>query len=110
METARGELQPGAEIIDETALKRLKDTLGKQAEKMFPTFLQGFVDDGIRLLADARQALQHGDAKALRLAAHTLKSTSATFGAMKLSAAARELEDMARQGKLEGAADIAAGR
>jgi len=106
METARGEFQPEAEIIDETALKRLKDTLGKQAEKMFPAFLQGFVDDGIRLLADARQALQHGDAKALRLAAHTLKSTSATFGAMKLSAAARELEYMARQGKLEGAAEL----
>ena len=106
METARGELQPGAEIIDETALKRLKDTLGKQAEKMFPDLLQGFVDDGIRLLADARQALQHGDTKALRLAAHTLKSAGATFGAMKLSAVARELENMARQGKLEGAAEL----
>ena len=52
---------------------------------------------------EARQALAQGQTDDLRRASHTLKSTSATFGAMALSAAARELESLVREGMLDGA-------
>ena len=41
-----------------------------------------------------RRALSDGDCEAFRRAAHSLKSNSATFGAMTLSAQCRELIDM----------------
>jgi signal transduction histidine kinase/ligand-binding sensor domain-containing protein/DNA-binding response OmpR family regulator len=91
------------EVLDLKALERLRAGLGKQANRMLPDLIDRFYQDGERLLGQARQALQQGQADDLRLAAHSLKSTSATFGAMTLSAAARELEHLAREGKLEGA-------
>ena len=53
------------------------------------------------------EALETGDAKGLYLAAHSLKSSSAYIGAMRLSALAKDLEMMGRSGVLEGAGDLA---
>ncbi|UCC62539.1 MAG: response regulator, partial [Anaerolineae bacterium] len=92
------------EALDPRALGRLRATLGKQADRMLPQLIERFYLDADRLLGQARQALEQGQADDLRRAAHTLKSTSATFGAMALSAIARELEHLARDGTLEGAA------
>jgi HPt (histidine-containing phosphotransfer) domain-containing protein len=75
---------------------------------MLPGLIERFYQDVDRLLGEARQALEQGQADDLHRAAHTLKSTSATFGAMVLSAVARELEYLARDGVLEGAAGLIA--
>ncbi len=53
------------------------------------------------------EALETGDAKGLYLAAHSLKSSSAYIGAMRLSALAKDLEMMGRSDALEGANDLA---
>jgi signal transduction histidine kinase/DNA-binding response OmpR family regulator/HPt (histidine-containing phosphotransfer) domain-containing protein/HAMP domain-containing protein len=92
------------EVLDPRALQRVRATLGKQADRMLPELIEEFYQDANRLLDEARQALEQGQADDLRRASHTLKSTSATFGAMALSAVARELEHLAREGVLEGAA------
>jgi HPt (histidine-containing phosphotransfer) domain-containing protein len=73
---------------------------------MLPELIERFYQDVDRLLGEARQALEQGHLDDLRRAAHTLKSTSATFGAAGLSAVARELEYLARDGLLEGAAGL----
>jgi HPt (histidine-containing phosphotransfer) domain-containing protein len=52
------------------------------------------------------RAIEDGDSPALRMAAHTLKSNSADFGAMTLSNLAKELEYMGREESLDGAADL----
>lgn len=49
------------------------------------------------------EAAEKDDAKGLQLAAHSLKSSSAYIGAMRLSALAKDLEMMGRSGSLEGA-------
>jgi CheY-like chemotaxis protein len=82
-------------VLDLKALERLRTTLGQQADAMLPGLIQSFYEDAERLLAEAGQAGE------LRMEAHSLKSTSATFGAMALSAEARELERLARDGLLE---------
>jgi HPt (histidine-containing phosphotransfer) domain-containing protein len=92
------------EVLDPGALERLRVTLGSKADQMLPGLIDGFYQDSARLLAQARLSLQQGQAEDLRRAAHSLKSTSATFGAGLLSAAARELEYLARDGQLEDAA------
>jgi CheY-like chemotaxis protein len=90
-------------VLDPKALERLRATLGRQADATLPGLIQSFYEDAERLLAGARQALEAGQVEELRIAAHSLKSTSATFGAMALSAEARELERLARDGLLEEA-------
>ena len=51
-------------------------------------------------------AIQNNDAPGLRLAAHTLKSNSADFGATTLSTLSKTLEMMGRDGSLDGAAEL----
>jgi signal transduction histidine kinase/DNA-binding response OmpR family regulator/HPt (histidine-containing phosphotransfer) domain-containing protein len=95
-------------VLDPGALKQLRATLGKQADGMLPGLIEQFYQDADRLLDQARQALEQERADDLRRAAHSLKSTGATFGALALSAVARELESLARDGVLEGAAGLIA--
>ncbi len=52
------------------------------------------------------QSVESGDAKGLHMAAHSLKSSSAYVGAMRLSALAKELELMGRSNSLEGAGEL----
>jgi HPt (histidine-containing phosphotransfer) domain-containing protein len=96
------------EVMDPRALKQLRDTLGAQADGMLPGLIERFYQDVDRLLGEARQTLEQGEVADLHRAAHTLKSTSATFGAVALSAVARELEYLASGGVLEGAAGLIA--
>jgi CheY-like chemotaxis protein/HPt (histidine-containing phosphotransfer) domain-containing protein len=91
------------EVLDSKALEQLRATLGKQADRMLPAMIERFFLDAERLLGQAREATENGRVEDLRIASHSLKSISATFGVMALSALARELEHDARDGKLEGA-------
>jgi CheY-like chemotaxis protein len=92
-------------VLDPWNLERLRAGLGEQADQMLPGLIEKFYQDAERLLRQAQQALENGDTDDLHRAAHSLKSTSATFGAMALSSAARNLEIAARDGKLEGVGD-----
>ncbi len=95
--------KPPPPVLDCAALERLRNTLGLQADVLLPSLIDNFFKDAPKLMATAHQALTQKQTADLRRAAHTLKSTSATFGAMALSALARELEYQARDGTLEGA-------
>jgi HPt (histidine-containing phosphotransfer) domain-containing protein len=53
------------------------------------------------------QSVEKEDAKGLQLAAHSLKSSSAYIGAMRLSAMAKEMEMMGRSNSLAGAKEMA---
>jgi len=88
--------------IDPNALIRLQNTLGKRAAELFPEVLQTFFSDGEHLLETLHSALNSLDSASFTRAAHTLKSTAATFGAMKLSTLARELEYRGRAGQTNG--------
>jgi CheY-like chemotaxis protein len=91
--------------LDANALVQLRATLGKQADRMLPELIEQFYLDADRLLDQAHQALARDRAEDLRIASHSLKSTSATFGAIALSAVAREMESLARAGRLEEIAE-----
>jgi HPt (histidine-containing phosphotransfer) domain-containing protein len=53
------------------------------------------------------QSAEGKDANGLQLAAHSLKSSAAYIGAMRLSAMAKELEMMGRSSSLQGAEERA---
>ncbi len=72
-------------------------------------FLQELIDvfmaDSPEQVATMRAALAASDCERLRRAAHSLKSNAASFGANRLAGLAREVELMAKDGKLGGAGE-----
>jgi PAS domain S-box-containing protein len=95
---------PAAVLLDPAALQRMREMSGGDASflrEKFDTILTGAPG----MLAEMRRALERRDAAALRLAAHSLKSNSADFGATALSDLCRELETMATAGALDGAGE-----
>jgi HPt (histidine-containing phosphotransfer) domain-containing protein len=64
-----------------------------------------FRDDARELITALRRAVPASDLDAVRRAAHSLKSTSESLGAVGLAALARDLEAAARAGRLDGAGD-----
>jgi PAS domain S-box-containing protein len=99
-------IEEPSEVLDPVALRQLRATLGSKADTILPGLIEGFYQDTDRLMAKARQALRQKREDDLYMAAHSLKSTSATFGAQELSAIARELEIRARDGVFEEAVGL----
>jgi HPt (histidine-containing phosphotransfer) domain-containing protein len=66
--------------------------------------LAAYLEHSPSQLVEARDALGRGDHDLLRRAAHTLKSSSANVGALRLSGLCRTLETAARESIPEDAA------
>jgi signal transduction histidine kinase/CheY-like chemotaxis protein/HPt (histidine-containing phosphotransfer) domain-containing protein len=89
------------DCIDPSAVERMRQMLGKRAEQMLPDLILSFFNDAIQLQLNMQQALEEHDPKALHRAAHTLKSTSASFGATQLHDLCYQVEIKARDNQLE---------
>lgn len=92
--------EPPAPAVDPAALERLIEMTGDA--NFVAELITSFLTSAPPLLADLRQGLAQGDAPKLRMAAHTLKSTSADFGALTLSGYCKELEALGKAGALAG--------
>ena len=64
--------------------------------------IDAYLADTPRQMANAWDALTSGNHQALRLAAHTMKSASATVGADSLAAICRDIEGQTIHGQLDG--------
>jgi len=65
--------------------------------------IEAFLEDGREQIAAMRRSLADGDAPTFQRAAHSLKSSSANLGALELSAQAKALELLAKEGNLQAA-------
>ena len=79
-------------MIDATAFEELQ--LMVDENEMLVRVIDSYLEETPQLLEGMTQAISQGDAATLQRYAHNLKSTSATFGAMRLSELCRELESM----------------
>ena len=79
-----------------------------------PAFMEELIDSYLEtsppLLATLEESVANGEAAGVRMAAHTLKSGSADFGAMILSGICAQLEEMGKTGELAGAEALVARR
>lgn len=91
---------PDLIIIDEKVFGELKESVGAD---FIGDLIDTYVTDAPRMLEAMDQALSAGNAEEFRRAAHSLKSNSATFGAVTLAALAKEMEMIGKSGILEGA-------
>ncbi len=62
-----------------------------------------FLEDAPDLVANMRKGVDQGNAADLRLAAHSLKSNSADFGAETLRELCKQAELLGKMGELDGA-------
>lgn len=90
-------------VIDNSALENLLSMLGPESGTLLPKLIDDFISDAGKLMSVAEDALKKSKPDVLARSAHTLKSTSASFGATALSRACRELETAVKAGELDGA-------
>jgi len=85
-----------APVLDPMALARLIELDPSGANHLLERVLQAFRTSVARLRPQADAARLSGDQAALRLVAHTLKSSSASIGAMHLSQLCAQIETAIR--------------
>jgi PAS domain S-box-containing protein len=93
------------EVLDAQTLQDLLDMVGDDVEGMV-AIVDCYLEDTPAHFEEMREAIAQGNAEELQLKAHSLKSSSASFGANALSQMCRELEYMGRDRSLEDAAEL----
>ena len=105
MSTATPTGPADARPLDQDALSRLRRFGGA---KLLHEMISLYVQSAPGRLAAAEAGLAAGDAIAIESAFHSLKSSSAQLGALRLSRLCEEAEIMARDGTLTGIAALLA--
>ncbi|MGM9483883.1 Hpt domain-containing protein [Roseateles sp. NT4] len=93
-----------AALLDPEAIRRLRELDPSGGNKLLERVVAAFSNSLDRLLPDLARA-REGDAidlAVVRHVSHTLKSSSASLGAMALSARCADIETMARDGRTDG--------
>jgi HPt (histidine-containing phosphotransfer) domain-containing protein len=92
--------------IDSSVLENFQTKMGDDGPEMVGQLITLFLEDTPKLLVELQQQVVKDDADGVRRTAHTLKSNSATFGALKLSALCADLEQQGKAGFIHGAKSI----
>ncbi len=88
-----------ASIIDPQAIEELR-AMNPGDDSFLRELIQMFLDDSPQRITEIEECLEQGDAGRLTRAAHSLKGSSANFGAMQLRAISEEIEFLGRDGAL----------
>ena len=93
--------------IDRTVLASLRELQDVGDPDIIAEVGGLFVEHSPEKIRAILQAVEDKDAKGLQVAAHSLKSSSAYVGAMRLSEMSKELEMMGRSNIMDGAKEKA---
>ncbi|HAT15099.1 MAG TPA: histidine kinase, partial [Microcoleaceae bacterium UBA11344] len=89
--------QPGENSpIDFQILHSLRELDDEEDPDFLGELIQIYLSDAPQHIAMMKEAISLGDANSLKLASHTLKSSSANLGALSFSEVCKELESMSR--------------
>jgi HPt (histidine-containing phosphotransfer) domain-containing protein len=91
----------GALVLDPGVIAELRAATGDD-DAFISELIESYLAEGQANVDSLSAAAAHSDLALFTRAAHTLKSTSATVGAMRLSELCRGLEESARNGRAEG--------
>ena len=93
---------PGPCLLDAQALSNLAQLDPTGASKLLSRVLVTYRGSLTRLMAQLVAARQPIDPVALKLVTHTLKSSSASVGALEFSAQCGAIEQALREGRVDG--------
>jgi CheY-like chemotaxis protein len=88
-----------AEILDLNVFNKLKQMFGDRFSTVIEQNIKNTADNVVRI----EETIQQKDLQTLERVAHSIKGTSAQFGAVKLNIIALEMEKLAKNGDLEQA-------
>jgi PAS domain S-box-containing protein len=88
--------------LDETVISGLRELQDEGGPDIIAELSGMFLQDAGLRLGEMREALEAADPAALRRAAHTLKGSSGSLGAMRMSELCAELQEMGDSGGLSG--------
>lgn len=93
-----------AALLDPEAIRRLRELDPSGGNKLLERVVAAFSTSLDRLLPELARAREGDtlDLAVVRHVSHTLKSSSASLGAMALSARCADIETQAREGRCEG--------
>ncbi|CAM3989448.1 Hpt domain-containing protein [Roseateles saccharophilus] len=97
---------PHPALLDPEAIRRLRELDPTGGNKLLERVVNAFSSSLERLLPDLARARESAepDLAVVRHVSHTLKSSSASLGAMALSARCADIEARVREGRMEGLA------
>ena len=87
---------PGDQVIDPAAFQAIVDMIGADEPSVIVDLIDTFFGDSVQQIKSMGSALAAGEFKTLHRAAHSMKSSSATFGAAHLSQLCMVLEQSAQ--------------
>lgn len=87
-------------VLDAAALDVIRALDDEGGDGLLREILAAYFASCPGLLAQLEEGLAASNAEKVRIATHTLKSSSANLGALQLSALCKEAESAARQGDL----------
>ena len=93
-------------VLDEEALQRLRDLDPGGRNRLLERVLRAFETSVSRLAPQLVEARRRSDVQGIRHVVHTLKSSSASIGALRLSRLCAEIEAAVRQETTEGLAAL----
>lgn len=93
----------GLDVLDAASLDRLRELDPGDRNGLLQRVLSTYTQSLQRTLVQWREARAAADANTLRVIAHTLKSSSASVGALELSALCADVEARLRDQQLGGA-------
>lgn len=96
------------EVVDDSVLESYRGLQEEGEPDLVTELIDIFLDDLPSRLAAIRSAVDLGDPKAIRLAAHSLKGGAASIGAARLAALSAALEAQGRSGEVATAATYVA--
>jgi CheY-like chemotaxis protein len=88
-------------VLDASALERLRELDPKGENQLLSRVIKAFETSCARLMPQLQDARRAGDHSGVRHVAHTLKSSSASIGAIKLSQLCAEIETKIRTNQPE---------
>jgi len=97
-----GAMQAEAEpVLAEDAVQRLLDMARSGGAQILESILGVYLEESPTVIARLQQGLEEGDREQVVDAAHSLKSSSANVGAMRLSGICREIEQRGTAGSTD---------
>ena len=91
--------------LNPNAIAEYQELLGDDFGPFFIDLIDTFFQSSENHIIQIKNALASNDIETFTRAAHTLKSSSKTFGADTLSDLAFELEQLGNQGNIQGASE-----
>ena len=104
LETGAAAVRSGdpAGVLDQNTLNRLCELDPNGVNRLLERVLKAFESSATRLIPPLREGLRTGDLNGVRQVAHTLRSASASIGAVKLSQLCAQIERQIRAGQSDG--------